>query len=249
MKKLEEKQLIIKKGYKFNGANTNHYRLNWPEFLAAWKNELGKIQEVSEISDGEFYEYLESQTSPESDKNTFGALPLLGLHEPSKRDCTNPPNGIGATVPTLNREYNRDYDKDIEEEEKAKRVSPVILSDEEIENLKIQLVKEFAADLKERSFNSVWGTVMRQYRKGAIKIDFEGYARKLLNEKVDSLEARREKEAQQPKQESKPRGRSTRKEMLPEWFEEKKEQEKSTDAIDLEAERAALEKEMQIYKK
>lgn len=215
-----------------------------------------KIYEVFGLREAKQESKLDQTGQPDSsndfqDENTTkplnDQLDQTGLTRATKQGDNARPNGATKIKNNINTKNNLDDD------DKGKRVSRVILTVDQINEIHSRLRNEYS-DMKTVSFQSVCNNVRRTHDAGKITVDYEGYLRGALNKRMDELEANREKRAQQPEVYTRSTRRSSgRKEIVPEWVEEQKQQQEAKkealQQIDLEAERAELEKELQMYKK
>jgi hypothetical protein len=233
-------------------------------YIRKYRNEKGHFEGWEWIYDDEPFELETPEPAPAKDLSRNLENPPIGSisQSPKPRKSRNRENPeIGKIGVYNNKELlnKKDYlTKRIDDDDKGKRVSPVTLTLEQINEIHSRLRNEYS-DMKTVSFQSVCNNVRKTHDAGKIAIDYEGYLRGALNKRMDELEANREKRAQQPKQVYTRGNRSNgRKEIVPDWQQEaaakaaaaEEAKKEALQPIDLEAERAELEKEFAIkYKK
>lgn len=123
IKKLEDKKLLIKKRYKFNGSPTTHIRPNYPvlqEEIARWKHAvIKKIEETDTPNLTKGQKPVKSSTSEaKQDKKTPKPAELLDFDQREKSNLTKGQNQNLPLGKNLNRDYKKkDYNKQSNKED------------------------------------------------------------------------------------------------------------------------------------
>jgi hypothetical protein len=112
IKKLEEKNLVIKKRYKFNGSPTTHIRPNYPvlqEEIEKWKHAV--MKEISADDPILTKGQKPVKSSISEDKQTSNPAELLDFDQRAKSNLTKGQNRNLPSGKNINRDYNKDYNK------------------------------------------------------------------------------------------------------------------------------------------
>jgi len=112
IKKLEEKNLVIKKRYKFNGSPTTHIRPNYPvlqEEIEKWKHAV--MKEISADDPNLTKGQKPVKSSISEDKQTSNPAELLDFDQRAKSNLTKGQNRNLPSGKNINRDYNKDYNK------------------------------------------------------------------------------------------------------------------------------------------
>ncbi|MBA4544612.1 hypothetical protein H1164_17430 [Thermoactinomyces daqus] len=131
IKKLEDRNLIIKKIFKFDGSPTTHIRPNYPvlrQEIEKWKKAViqqilndenpfltkGKKPVKSSVFDDAEQQlgYLEQSSTLEPQGEAPNPLKTLDFYQRSKSKFTKGQNGKLQSVKNLNKDYDKDCDKD-----------------------------------------------------------------------------------------------------------------------------------------
>lgn len=110
IKKLEEKNLVIKKRYKFNGSPTTHIRPNYPvlqEEIEKWKHAIMKKISADDPILTKGQKPVKSSIS--EDKQTSKPAELLDFDQRAKSNLTKGQNRNLQLGKNLNRDYNKEY--------------------------------------------------------------------------------------------------------------------------------------------
>jgi hypothetical protein len=139
IKKLEDKKLVIKKRYKFDGSPTTHIRPNYPvlqEEIEKWKHAVMKEIEEKNITDTpnltKGQKPVKSSTSEtKQDKKTSIPAELLDFDQRAKSNLTK---GQNRNLPS-GKNHNRDYDKDNYKQQQTEKNVVVVEAQKQFEKL------------------------------------------------------------------------------------------------------------------
>jgi hypothetical protein len=119
IKKLEDKKLVIKKRYKFNGSPTTHIRPNYPilqEEIEKWKHAVMKEIEEKNTAENPILTkgkkpVKSSVSEDKQDEKSSNSAESLVFDQRSKWKFTKGQNGNLPSGKNINRDYNKDYNK------------------------------------------------------------------------------------------------------------------------------------------
>ncbi|HFK1465118.1 TPA: hypothetical protein ACGXKN_005141 [Bacillus cereus] len=167
----------------------------------------------------------------------------------TNKKLTNNDDEDIANISHLNNSYFVDSKKN-------KQLSKVTLSDDDILWITDKIRNIFKGKIQKRSFDSVLKKCINNYKRGKVP-NYENYLITAIENKISELELRREREKALLDLNPKVKKKMVRKEIIPDWLREQKENEKEVEVeeklqnkhkTDIETERKRLDEVLKKYR-